>query len=72
MVIGATFWTGHESYGQVKSIRIRSENDITVTTAMNGEGETWEDERRLRLSPDGNVLTVSTDQYEWTRYRVRH
>ena len=72
-VIGATTWTGHESYGQVKSVRVGSENDITVTMAMSGEGETWVDHNRLRLSPDGNVLTVigSDDQSGWTLYRVR-
>jgi hypothetical protein len=72
-VIGATTWTGHESEGQVKSVRVGSENDISVTTAMSGEGETWVDQNRLRLSPDGTVLTVvdSSDQSGWTLYRVR-
>jgi hypothetical protein len=72
-VIGATTWTGHESEGQVKSVRISRENEITVTKAMSGEGETWVDHSRLRLSPDGTVLTVvdSSDQSGWTLYRVR-
>ena len=30
---------------------------ITVTLAMSGEGETWVDQNRVQLSPDGNVLT---------------
>ena len=72
-VISATTWTGHESYGQVKSVRALSENDITVTMAMTGEGETWEDDNRLQLTPDGKVLTVMSpaDQTGWSLYRVR-
>ena len=67
-VIGATTWTGHESEGQVKSVRVSPDNDISVTMAMSGEGETWVDHSRLRLSPDGNVLTVvdSSDQVTGT------
>ena len=72
-VIGATTWTGHESEGQVKSVQVSSENDITVTLAMSGEGETWVEQNHLWLSPDENVLTVTSpsDQSGWKLYRVR-
>ncbi len=72
-VISAATWTGHETRGEVKAVRIRDKNDITVTMAMSGEGETWDDEYRLQLSPDGNVLTVAAppDQPGWSLYRVR-
>ena len=72
-VIGATIWTGHEFEGQVKSVRVGSDNDITVTMAMSGEGETWVDHKRLRISPDGKVLTLvgSPGQSGWNLYRVR-
>lgn len=72
-VISATTWTGHETRGKVKAVRIKGKDDITVTMAMSGEGETWDDEYRLQLSPDGNVLTVATppDQSGWSLYRVR-
>lgn len=70
-MIGATTWTGHESYGRVESVRVHDDQSITVTMAMSGEGETWVDHNRLRLSPDGNVLTVgSSDQSEWSLSRV--
>ena len=72
-VIGATTWTGHESEGQVTSVKVSSPNDVTVSMAVSGEGETWVDHNRLRISPDGNVLTVggSPGQSGWTLYRVR-
>ena len=72
-VITATTWTGHETSGQVKSVQVIGDNHITVTLAMSGEGETWVEQNHLRLSPDGNVLTVTSprDQSGWKLYRVR-
>lgn len=72
-VIGATTWQGHESYGRARSVQIVSENEVTVTLAMTGEGEEWTDQRRLRLSPDGNAMTVSAtnSQSNHSLYRVR-
>jgi hypothetical protein len=71
--IRATTWRGHESFGRVKSVRINGENDITVTRALTGEGTEWVDRVNLRLSPDGNVLTMggASGQSGVPLYRVR-
>ena len=72
-VIGATSWQGHESYGKVQSVRSNAPNDITISVAMTGEGQQWVDQKRLRLSAEGHVLTVfgSSGQSGSTLYRVR-
>lgn len=49
----------YESVGVVRGIEIESDRVITVTARYQGEGDTWQDERRLSLSDDGNSLTVS-------------
>ncbi len=49
----------YESVGQVEAVDVESERVITVTAEYQGEGETWQDERRMTLSADGSSLTVS-------------
>lgn len=49
----------YESVGMVSGVEIESDRVVTVTARYQGEGDTWEDERRLSLSEDGNSLTVS-------------
>jgi hypothetical protein len=72
-VIGATTWQGHESSGEVKSVRINAPNDITITVAMTGEGDQWVDQTRLRLTAGGRELIVvgAGSQSGATLYRVR-
>lgn len=49
----------YESVGAVREVVIESNRVITVTAEYQGEGDTWQDERRLSLSENGNSLTVS-------------
>lgn len=49
----------YESAGSVIDVDVQNDRVITVTARYQGEGDTWEDERRLSLSADGNSLTVS-------------
>lgn len=58
----------YESVGSVSEVDVVSDRVITVTAAFQGEGDTWQDERRLSLSADGNSLTVSNGS-ELVRHR---
>lgn len=71
--IGPNTWRGHESAGRVQAVRILGDNEVTVTLAMDGEGEVWTETRTLRLSPDGNVLVTggAPGQSGAMLYRVR-
>lgn len=57
--IGADQLRFYESSGVVQAVEIVSDRVINVTAEYQGEGDTWQDERRLSLSADGNSLTVS-------------
>lgn len=56
----------YESVGDVRRVEVESERVIEVTAEYRGEGETWQDERRLSLSADGDSLTVDAGP---VRYR---
>lgn len=58
----------YESTGTVRSVEIESDREIVVTAEYQGEGETWQDERRMMLSEDGSSLTVSNGG-DLVRYR---
>ncbi len=58
----------YESTGVVQAVGIESGRVVTVTAEYQGEGDTWEDERRLSLSADGSSLTVSNGG-DLVRYR---
>ena len=49
----------HESVGDVSAVERVGDDVVAVSATYIGEGETWQDERRLTLSPDGASLTVS-------------
>ena len=57
--IDAARLTFYESIGMVRRVEIESEQVVDVTAEYRGEGETWTDERRLSLSPDGDSLTIT-------------
>lgn len=51
---GITFY---ESHGAVTGLKVESPTRITVTLAMQGEGEKWTMTRTFTLSEDGAILT---------------
>lgn len=57
--IGADEIRFYESVGAVSAVNVVSDRVVVVTAEYTGEGETWQDERRLTLSQDGGSLTVS-------------
>ncbi len=67
--IGADELRFYESTGEVREVEIESDRVIEVTAAYRGEGQTWTNERRLSLSPDGDTLTVTGDGSTMTRSR---
>ncbi|HAN88805.1 MAG TPA: hypothetical protein DCQ48_05640, partial [Erythrobacter sp.] len=65
--IGPETMQFYESFGEVTRIEVAGPQDIVVSLAMEGEGETWEMARRFTLSDDGRRLTpaaVGDDQFE--------
>ena len=59
----------YESAGEVSEVDIVNDRVIEVTAAYSGEGQTWTNERRLSLSPDGDTLTVTGEGATMTRSR---
>lgn len=59
----------YESVGNVRRVEVEGERVIIVTAEYRGEGQTWQNERRLSLSADGNSLTVTGDGSRLVRYR---
>ena len=57
--IGADEIRFYESVGAVRDVNVASDRVVVVTAEYTGEGDTWQDERRLTLAQDGNSLTVS-------------
>ena len=47
----------YESIGTVESVEVENPNTVVVGLAMEGEGETWNEETRLTLSNRGERLT---------------
>ena len=61
----------HETYGDVRSVSIHSENEITVVLDVSAEGDEFSDERSFRLSPDGSRLDMKSDGFVLPLYRVK-
>lgn len=65
--IGPETMQFYESHGDVTGVEVGSPQDIVVSLAMEGEGETWDMARRFTLSDDGRTLTpaaVGEEQFE--------
>jgi hypothetical protein len=63
------FW---ESFGTVRSVKAQGNSDLYVTAQFSGEGETWTDSLRFRLSNNQKALTaIYDDGSQFTRYRCR-
>ncbi len=59
----------HESAGEVKSVTVHSDREITVVARLTGEGQSWDHARRWRLSSDGATLEDITDGSGPARHR---
>ncbi|HYE39780.1 MAG TPA: hypothetical protein VEB23_07600, partial [Ramlibacter sp.] len=59
----------HESSGAILSVTEHSADEITVTAALTGEGTTFRNQRRWRLSPDGRSLRDVTEGAGLVRHR---
>jgi hypothetical protein len=60
----------YESRGRVLAVKIVSDREIEVELGSSGEGRTWQDMRRFRLSEDGRSLTdVTIPKYQAVRVR---
>lgn len=57
MDIGARAIEFYESHGTVTAVEDATADAVTVTLAMEGEGETWETKERFTLSDGGKTLT---------------
>ena len=56
--VGAETVGFYESRGTVVAVAADGPRDAEITLAMSGEGETWRERFRFRLSDDGDALTV--------------
>lgn len=59
--IGADRVRFHESSGRVAAVISHSDREITVESELAGEGSTFRNQRRWRLSPDGGTLQDVTE-----------
>ena len=59
----------HESIGQVRTVSAEGARAVKVTADYQGEGESWQSVRTLRLSADGGSLTISGDGSELVKVR---
>ncbi len=60
MEIGPRAIEFYESHGEVSRVEIDDPDRITVSLAMEGEGERWQIAQILALSDDGRTLTASS------------
>lgn len=70
LVIAAQALDFYESSGEVVSTAVQGDT-LTVRAVMSGEGETWEETYRFRLSPDGRALLQPVPQDEEGVRRLR-
>ena len=62
----------HESSGKILEVTSHGANEVVVKMEVAAEGEVYEEERCLKLSADGNKLTVEDEEgHPVTLYRVR-
>lgn len=67
MEIGPKTVGFYESHGEVTGVEVDSPEQIVVSLAMEGEGETWQNATMYTLGADGKQLTTSSvngEQYE--------
>lgn len=67
--IGADALRFYESIAKVREVEVVSDGVIEVTADYSGEGQTWTNQSRLSLSPEGDTLTVAGEGATMTRSR---
>lgn len=67
--IGANRMRFTDSVGVVQRIIQRGDRSLTMIVSFRSDGDPWEGEVELALSPSGNELTVRFPEYSLTRYR---
>lgn len=69
LVVSADSLRFHESVGRVRSVARDGPNSISVAADYQGEGDSWSATQRLRLSDDGDRLTIAGRGTETVRVR---
>jgi len=70
LVVGPDTLRYHESEALVRRVELlERKKEIDVTAEYRGEGQVWQNERRLKLSRSGDELTVSGDGSSVVRRR---
>lgn len=70
LVIGPDRVAFYESGGPITKVQVHGPREITLTARLTGEGETFEQSHRYRLSADGDTLTeVAADKSGLVRRR---
>lgn len=67
--IGRDAITFYESEGAVTRVVMQDPREASVELRLSGEGETWTDARRFRLSEDGRTLTDLSGPTPFPRIR---
>jgi hypothetical protein len=60
-----------DAVGTVRRVVRRGNQSVSVTTDFRSDGDPWEGDVRLTLSPAGNELTIQTGESRTSRYRCR-
>jgi hypothetical protein len=58
-----------DAVGKARRVIRRDSQSVSVLTSFVSDGDPWEGEARLTLSPTGDQLTVQTDETSTTRQR---
>ena len=70
--ISAKSLGAHESSGKILSVEVHGASEIVVKMEVFAEGERYEEENCLKLSSDGNVLTIEDEEgHPIKLYRVK-
>lgn len=69
LVISARELRYYESGGPVTAAELISPGVLKVTASVQGEGESWTEQRMFQLSPDGQTLTDITNTERLVRRR---
>lgn len=70
LVLSGGWLDFHESSGKIIAVTVDDELNLRVTAELAGEGETWKDTFRFRLSENHQKLTsIHQDGISFTRHR---